>query len=275
MNHTMLFDMHTHSQNSHDSICPVKDTALAAIKNNISAFAVTDHCDIEFYTESDIPTCIKNSIKETEEASILFKDKVKILKGIEIGEGIWNKKYTDEIINSCKYDVIIGSVHAARYKQYLNPYSIIDFSKMDIKEIENYLSLYFEDVLSTVKEVPCDIMAHLTCPLRYITGKYNIKIDMTKYKNKIFEILKYIINNSIAMEINTSSVSTTHRCFMPDEWIIKKFKDMGGYLVTLGSDSHIAQNVGKDFDKAILLLKNYGFENYYYYENRKSIPCKI
>ena len=62
---------------------------------------------------------------------------------------------------------------------------------------------------------------------------------------------------------------------MPDEWIIRKYREMGGYLVTVGSDAHIPQNVGKNFEKAIDMLRKLGFENYYYYENRIGIQCKI
>ncbi len=77
-------------------------------------------------------------------------------------------------------------------------------------------------------------------------------------------------------------MKSTHRGYVrnltalcPDEWIIKRFKELGGYLVTLGSDAHIPQNVGKGFDRAIETLKKYGYEKYFYYKNRKSTECKI
>lgn len=267
-----LCDMHVHSQNSHDSTCSVIDAAGACIKNNVSVFAVTDHCDIQYYLERDMLSCIKNSIEDAEREAENFSGKVEILKGIEIGEGIWNKKYTDEILGRYDFDVILGSVHAVRYQNYTAPYSTIDFSKMKHEELDEYLKTYFDEVFEMLEQIPCDIMAHLTCPLRYINGKYNMNIDVTKYKDKICRILEYIIAHSVAMELNTSGGCGD---FMPDEWIVKMFKDMGGYLITLGSDAHISENVGKDFEKAIGLLKKYGYKNYYYYQNRKNIQCGI
>lgn len=267
--HNVLCDMHIHSQSSHDSTSRVTDIAEACIKNNVSVFAITDHCDIQYYVERDMPLCMKNSYEETLEASRIFDGRVKILKGIEVGEGIWNREYTKEILEKHDYDVVIGSVHAVRYKNYTDPYSIIDFSEMEMNEIYEYLSMYFDEMLEMIKSIPIDIMAHMNCPLRYINGKFGRNANILRFEDKINKILDYIIEHSIAFEINTSVLNTYN------ESIIENFKNKGGYLVTIGSDSHIPENVGKDFDKAINLLKKYGFKRYYYYEKRKSIPCEI
>ena len=134
---------------------------------------------------------------------------------------------------------------------------------------------YFDDVFTTLTTLPCDIMAHLTCPLRYINGKYNRSISSRDYEEQITKILEYIIKNSIAMEINTSGIGTAFNTLMPDEWIIKKYYEMGGYLITLGSDAHISENIGNGFNEAIAFLKETGFKKCYYYKNRKAIAYDL
>ena len=275
MSDLILCDMHVHSKSSHDSLASVCDTAIFAINNNASAFAITDHCDIEFFNEHNVFSLIESSFNETTEALTKFKDKIKILRGVELGEAIWNMDYTNKILNFFDFDVVIASVHAVRYKNYTAPYSTLDFSKMSKQDIDGYMNVYFDDVLKTVKCVSCDIIAHLTCPLRYINGKYGLNIESKKYESKIIPILKYIIDNSIAMEINTSGIGSAYDCFLPENWIIEKFKEMGGYLVTLGSDAHISENLCKDFQIAISTLKKFGFTDYYYFENRKAIKCSM
>ena len=270
-----LCDMHIHSQSSHDSEAKTADIANAACEKEISAIAITDHCDIQYFVERDMPGCISASISETEQTAKAFGGKTDILKGVELGEGLWNEQYAKEIINLTDFDVIIGSVHAVRFGNTDIPYSLINFAEMTAEELDGYLNTYFDDVFKMVNQGLCDIMAHLTCPLRYINGKYKCGVSSARYEEKINAILEYIIKNSIAMEINTSGVCTEFNSFMPDEWIIKRFKELGGYLVTLGSDAHIPQNVGKGFDKAIETLKKYGYEKYFYYKNRKSTECKI
>ena len=270
-----LCDMHIHSVSSHDSSASVLETATECIKKGVFAFAITDHCDIEYYKEQNVFSLTEASFKETTEASELFSDRIKILRGVEIGEAIWSKEYADEILSSFDFDVVIGSVHAVRYKNYTMPYSVIDFSKMSFEDINGYMEKYFDDLFETVKTADFDIMAHLSCPLRYINGKYGLNVDLKRYESKILPLLKHIVDNGIAMEINTSGIGSAYDCFMPENWIIERFKEMGGYLITLGSDAHVSQNAAKDFDKAIAFLQKLGFTGYYYYKNRKAVKCRI
>lgn len=62
---------------------------------------------------------------------------------------------------------------------------------------------------------------------------------------------------------------------MPDIPIIKRYKELGGYLLTLGSDAHIAKCIAHGFDYALSELSRLGFKNIYYYKNRKPIPQEI
>lgn len=275
MERTILCDMHVHSQSSHDSLAPVIETAKACAEKGISAFAVTDHCDIQYYDTQNVPFIVNSSVLETQDAAKQFEGKVKILTGVEIGEGIWHIPHTQEIIASHKFDVVISSVHAVRYKDYTDPYSTIDFSKMEKGDLDGYLRTYFEDLYEMVSTLDFDIMAHLTCPLRYINGKYGLGVDVTCYKAQIDKILDLVVEKGVSMEINTSGIGTAYGTYMPDPWIIKAYREKGGCLVTLGSDAHTPENVGKGFDSAISLLKEYGFDSYYYYQDRKPVRIEI
>ena len=270
-----MFDMHTHSHNSHDGSCSVLKLAESAAEKNISAFAITDHCDIQYYIEDDVKSRIAGSLREADEANRLFNGKPEILKGLEIGESILNRENTEDILSTHCYDVVIGSVHEVSYRNYDYPYAQIDFSKFSDEELFGFMTMYFDDVLKTLKTLSCDVMAHLTCPLRYINGKFGRNISSRDYEEQITEILEYIIKNSIAMEINTSGTGTAFNSLMPDEWIIKKYYEMGGFLITLGSDAHISENIGNGFEKAIAFLKETGFKKCYYYKNRKAIAYDL
>ena len=271
----MLCDMHVHSQSSHDSTAPVMQTAQACVEKGIGVLAITDHCDIQLCKEQNILELVRRSFTETEQTAKAFEGKVKILKGIEVGEGIWNLGYTAEVLNSFDFDVVIGSVHGVRYEGYFDSYSTIDFSKMSKAQLSGYMAKYFDEVLEMLHTTSCDIMAHLTCPLRYINGKYGLGINSLDYRVQIEKILDHVVENSIAMEINTSGIGSFYGQLMPEPWIIKRFKEKGGYLITLGSDAHMSKNVGNGFDMAISLLKSYGFDSYYYFENRKAIRCQF
>lgn len=271
----MRFDMHTHSESSHDSVCPVSEMARAAEERGLSGFAVTDHCDIEFYETQDLKKIVNQSVTDAKKTD--KTGNLKVLHGVEIGEFIWHYDVANEILEKQDFDVVIGSVHAVRFDGYEMPYSQIDFSKMEKKTIENYMEKYFDDMVEMIENCDIDILAHMTCPLRYINGKYQRGIDSRKYEDKIKKILEYIIKKDIALEINTSCVyeGSAYCEFMPEEWIIKLYKSMGGYLITTGSDAHIAENSANSFDKLYTFLAESGFEKAYYFENRKPVGYSV
>lgn len=274
MKKQVFFDMHTHSESSHDSVCPVSDMKKSAKEKGISGFAVTDHCDIEYYDTIDLHRCVEKTFEGVENSK---DDEIKIFKGIEIGEGFWHPEITEEILKNYKFDVVIGSVHAVKYPGYEMPYSQIDFSKMGKKTAEKYFDKYFDDVIYMIENCEFDVLAHLTCPLRYINGKYNLGLKSDMYTEKIEKILDRIIEKSIALEVNTSCVfdGSGYNEFLPSEDIIKMYKEKGGHLITVGSDAHIKENCGNNFEKLFAILKTIGFENAYYYEKRKPIPYPI
>lgn len=265
------YDMHVHSQNSHDSRASISETAEVCKIKGLSGFAVTDHLDVQHYHGQDISGHITASVREAEAAAQEYADQVRILRGVEIGEGIWHKDYVKDLLKKQNFDVVLGSVHAVRYKDMHMAYSGIDFGVMSDEDIDGYLRLYFDEVMTMLDTIPCDIVTHLTCPLRYINEKYKRGVDMTKYEPQIEAILRRIIDRALVLEVNTSCDGF----YMPDERIVKKYHDMGGSLITLGSDAHVAQNLGKSFDKALGLLKKLGFRHCYYFENRIGIPYTI
>ncbi len=269
-----IADMHTHSVNSHDSVCEIEDMCLSQIQKGTKIFAVTDHCDVFSYKDYDIYTPIKNSVDTVRALNKKYDGKCLILSGVEISEGFWYNREYEKIYSMLPYDVILGSVHCVKYKDLETPYSGIDFLKLKSEQIYSYMNCYFNDMLDMISTTDFDILAHMTCPLRYITGKYGIKVDLSAFDGLITEILKAIIKKGIALEVNTSGYAAL-KDSIPDREILKKYFDMGGYLITLGSDAHIAENASFCFYEAINTLKEIGFKNIYYYKNRKAYQINI
>lgn len=266
--YTSVADMHTHSLHSHDSECPIEEMCISQISKGTKIFAVTNHCDIYSFNDYDIYTPLIKCKKEIELLNKKYGDKCLILSGIEISEGFWYPKEYKKARNLVPYDVIIGSVHCVKYKDLTMAYSKINFSNLSQEIIYEYLDCYFNDIIKMLEFMEFDILGHLTCPIRYIKGKYGINIDLERYNAKICKILNMIIEKKIALEVNTSSYNILND-FMPSEEILKIYYSMGGELVTLGSDAHISQNASVNFETAIKTLKKIGFESICYFKERK------
>jgi histidinol-phosphatase (PHP family) len=113
-----------------------------------------------------------------------------------------------------------------------------------------------------------DSLGHLTYPVRYICGKYGKKLDMTVFSEVIDEILVTLIKNNKALEINTSGCRQKLNATMPDESIVKRYKELGGKLITVGSDAHYAEHLGADIDKAYEIALRCGFTEVAVYQDR-------
>ena len=273
-NRGLRADMHTHSENSHDSQCPVEEMVHSQIRQGTQVMAVTDHIDSSYADHYDAFTPIKNAYDTVQEMNEKYGDQITVLSGVEIGEGIWAPEAYKKVSSLCDYDVVLGSVHILMEEGFTDPYAKIDFSEMEDSEIERFLNVYFDDMLTTIDTIDFDILCHLTCPLRYITGKYGRKVELAPWSDKIDEILKRIIKKGIALEVNTSAFDTLND-YMPTIEILQRYYDLGGYLITLGSDAHVSKNASIHFDKAIDTLKEIGFRNIFMYKNRKADQITI
>ena len=271
----VLCDMHVHSDHSHDGKSSLEELIAESIRRGISVLAITDHCDVEYYLPWDQRSVIRGSVSEVEALAPRAADRLTLLTGIEIGEGIWSPEHTEEILGDHRYDVVIGSVHAVRYGTLTDPYSKIDFATLSEEALHGYLCAYFEDLYEMVETSPCDVVAHLTCPLRYINGIYRRNVDVRRYEMQIERVLRSIIAKGRALEVNTSGVGSAYGTFMPDAWIVRRYFELGGRRITLGSDAHTAERLAAGFDEALTLLSSCGFDTYYYYRDRRPVPCPI
>ena len=269
-----IADMHTHSEYSHDSSCPIEEMRKAQVEKGTNIFAVSDHFDTYAYKDYDIFTPIQKSFETVAKINEREEGKTLLLAGIEISEAFWHPNLYEKIKKLCDYDVVLGSVHFVRFDKIPVPYSIFDFSSTNKETRDAFLCAYFDDMEKLIDFTDMDILTHLTCPIRYITGKFGFAISMEKYQEKIDRILEKIISRNIALEINTSTFSKMGS-FMPDEKIAKRYFDLGGRLLTLGSDAHQSENASGYFNDALQMLKTIGFPNIYYYKKRKAFPLPL
>ncbi len=270
-----ICDMHTHSNNSFDALNSVDEMCQSAINKGLYAISITDHCEAPMIKEGKLcrfgyfDELIPKSNMETMRAKEKYSSEIKVLCGIELGEPMHDEKCTQKALSYGEYDFILASVHNLRG---MEDFYYIDFSAVDIKKI---LNLYFDELAETANFNNFDSLAHLTYPLRYIKEKTGVIPDLTEYQNKIDLIYNTLIKNNKALEINVSGLYKGLGTTLPDETQIKRFRELGGKYITLGSDSHSSEYVGKDIDQGIELAKKCGFTHYTIYEKRRPILIEI
>lgn len=213
---------------------------------------------------------IAASIREAKAARERFGDGVQVLCGVEASEYFEDSGITRRLLALADYDVVIASVHRLEYRQWADFYSKIDFGEaFSERALEGWLAAYFESLLRVAEEADYDSLAHLTCPLRYINGKYRRNIGLEGHRAIVDEILRCVIRREKSLEINTSGVCGVYDSLMPDLSIIGRYFDLGGRLVTLGSDAHTPDRVGNAFGETADILSKIGFRGYCCYVQRR------
>lgn len=270
-----ICDLHTHSNNSFDAQNTVDDMCLSAINKGISVIAITDHCEApgikigKNYEYGHFDKLIPKSLNDTTLARDKYADKIKVLRGLELGEPMHDFECTNRALSYGETDYIIASVH---YIRGYEDFYYVDFNENNVKPI---LKEYFNELAETATFKHFDTLAHLTYPLRYIKNKLGYIVDLSEYQNEIDEVYKNLIANNKALEINTSGLYKGLGITLPDELQIRRFKELGGKYITIGSDSHCKEDVGKSIEEGILLAKKCGFEYYTIFENHKPILINI
>ena len=264
-----MFDLHVHSKNSHDSKQTLPEICESAIEKGIQGVAICDHADVWFFDKDGTENCIALCMQEINEARARYGDRLEIFKGIEMAEYLDDPERAERLLLAHPYDVVLGSVHSIRYEDITDAYSRIDFSEMPKEKILGFLRVYLEKMSSMVEKTDFDVLTHLTCPLRYINGKYERNIDMMYFKNEIGDILKEIIRKDIPLEINTSGIGSFYGEYMPDAAILRLYADLGGRYMALGSDAHASQYIGNAFGEAGALLRSLGLREYAVFRKRK------
>lgn len=257
-----LFDSHVHSDNSHDGEHSITFLCENAEQKNLMGLCITDHYELDQnLAQADL--CLRNSFMETGKARQAFDYRLLVMNGIEMGQAIQNKEKAQEILRRYRFDFVLGSLHFIRG---MDDFAYIDFSDLDVDVI---LTRYFEEILELCQWGQFDSLAHLTYPLRYITGQYHIPVDLSRYDSIIDEILRTLAQKGLGLEINTAGLRREIGQTAPTLPYIKRFRQLGGEILTFGSDAHRAQDLGAGLDTAIEMAKEAGFSYFAFFKKRE------
>lgn len=257
----MLYDSHMHTTNS-DGKSDVVEMCQAALKMGVAGITITDHADMNFYESRDTYNRIKRANEENRQAQEAYRGRLEVLCGVELGEYLYAPENAQKILGLTDYDCILCSVHLVPAARWDKPYNRISFSEDGTdEELRDYLRLYFDLLSDTMDAFDFDVLAHLACPVRYMTTKHGRPTNVLEFEPKIREILQKVIDRNIALEWNTAGLRQ-------NEEIFSIYYQMGGRLVTIGSDAHTHEGIARGFEQAQTFLKQCGFHHYHYFKNR-------
>lgn len=262
-------DCHLHSRHSGDSTAPMEEMILRGIDLGLSTMCFTEHNDFCYPDTPDGPGSIfllnaDSYLYELISLKEKYADRIQILFGVELGLQPEAECFRKNAVfaKSYDFDFIIGSSHICHERDPYYP----DFYEGRSEE-EAYRE-YFSSILENIKKFQnFDVYGHLDYVVRYGPCKdKNYSYD--RYQDVLDPILQALIDNEKGLEVNTGGLKSGLRDLHPCADILKRYRALGGELVTVGSDAHKPEDVAAHFDRAGQFLKNCGFSYYCVYEKR-------
>ena len=261
-----MFDYHMHSRVSFDGKSDALDMALAAKERGLKEICFTDHIDHEINVEKEIMVFDQQVYNET--YTNLEVAGLKIRHGVEYGLKVGCTEQIRQDLKRYPFDFVLGSVHFVKEEDvYLEPYWVG-------KNLQEAYKEFMEETLLCVQEhEDFDALGHLTFICKGRGNPYKELLHYKDHREIVDEILRELARKGKGMEINTSGVD---RCggFLPTADFFRRFKELGGEIVTIGSDSHNVERVGQYSKEACEIFKEI-FGYVCTFENRQPIFHKL
>lgn len=248
-----LADFHTHTRFSPDSEADARDMALAARQAGLDALCLTDHLDFLDFQGSFVG--LGGHVMPfypPEELPALTPPGLKLYSGVELGEPWADPALADQVAACPGLDFILGSAHNLDPDHGGQDFYFVHY---DSEETCYRVLNAYVGRLEALSTMLCfDSLAHIIYPLRYMNDRDGNQVSLEPYYPRLEAIFRTLAAQGRSIELNTT------RGQQVDPWrpILALYKDCGGALVTLGSDAHTPQDVGKGIAQGAALLKEYG-----------------
>lgn len=251
----MYADLHIHTAFSCDSDADMEQYVVQAIDKKMQMICFTDHVDLNPHDYGYLYYKPKEFLEMCHRLKAKYGHLIRIGAGMEFGEPHLYQEQLKEL-SAYPYDFIIGSIHWIRDM-------FPDEKTRTWYSAKEFFSIYWEEMLRTVKHGGFDALGHVDFPKRYYGELYYSEA-------KIREIYNRLLEQDMVIEINTSSLRKGLSETMPGLELLEIYKDCGGRYVTIGSDAHEVRDIGADNEIAQKLIRDFGLQEVVY-EQRKQI----
>lgn len=270
----MFCDYHVHTYYSDDSVYRMEDVIRDAIGLGMAEICFTDHVDYGIKVDPE------NLSEEQKVGKILNVDypayfaelahlqakyagKIVIRAGLEFGMQTHTIADFQKLFNRFELDFVILSCHQVGDKEFWTQ----DFQTG--KSQKEYNDRYYQEILAVISRYKdYSVLGHLDLIKRYDNvGDYPFEDT----RAIITKILKQVIEDGKGIEVNTSSHRYGLKDLTPSRDILELYRELGGKIVTIGSDSHEKHHLGAYIQDTKLELKALGYEKYCTFDRMQPI----
>jgi histidinol-phosphatase (PHP family) len=255
-------DYHLHTRYSVDSRMPMEAACETAIELGVPEICFTEHVDLVpddpdagFFDPAPY-------FAELGRCRERFAGRLTIRAGAEFGESHRIRAQQDELTATYPFDFIIGSLH------WVGSQSVMGLDYFEGRTRREAYEAYFAELLSLIREGDFDVLGHLDVPKRYEYPAHG-RFDSAKFAEEIRGVLAACIARGVGIELNTGSMRRTEGDPSPSPEVLAWYRELGGEILTLGSDGHRPAHMAHNFSHALDMIRAAGFTHLTTFEGRK------
>ncbi len=274
--HLWLADSHVHSTYSCDARSTIVEMCQQAVELGLRSICFTEHLDLDPRDDGYRYFRPEAYFAEIEAARARFRGQLAIGAGVEV---CYQSRREDEIaawLERWPFDFVLGSVHIVDHGDdwvmVPDRASMLAWSaRRSLREA--YLP-YFEELRRAAASGFFDALAHLDLVKRYGALVYG-PFDSAAFADELDAVLKAAIARGTAIEINTSGLFQPAEETFPGLDTVRRYRELGGRVLTIGSDSHDIHQLGRGLDVAIAQARAAGFAEIACFSQRQPRLCPL
>lgn len=269
----IISDSHLHTAFSTDSEAPMEAMVQKGIALGLSTMCFTEHNDYDIpapFAETDFALDYESYFEAFETLREKYDGQIELLLGVEQGIQPHIKPWLDEFREKYidRFDFLISSCH---FVGGYDPYYPTIFEHMSVEEM---LTLYFDTILQNIQVFPeFQTLGHIDYVYRYINP--HIDFSYKDHGEVIDEILKILIDRGQSLEVNSAGLKAGLGYPHPHKTILLRYRELGGELITIGSDAHAPNQIAWEFHLLPDYLKSLGFQYYTLYKKKQPTMIKL
>lgn len=257
-----ITEYHCHSTISPDGHNTMAEMALAAADAGVDELCFTDHIETLPWVRWNEPPLPKGSYdwsamqRQFAEAQRAAGGRIRLHMGVEMGEGSYHPDVADSFLAAAPQapDFVIGSIHAIRMGDgwFVDPCFIESCDEDYWYEVT---SCYVDELAHLLDWGNFHVVGHLTLPERYAKERLGLTLRFDRYEEQLRAILRRVVETGHGIELNTNR---GHEPLPGERWL-RMYRELGGEIITLGSDAHTPQHLGCAMERGQELLSHCGF----------------
>ena len=253
------------------------EMAEAAVRLGVDELCFTDHVEPLHWLRWNDPPREKGSydwpamVRQFEDAKAALGDRIRLRMGAELGECVAAFDVADSFLDTApQLDFTIGSVHVYRLESGVWD----DFCWVESDDPARWdwiAGRYLDELEKMVSWGRFTVLGHLTLPERYAWERHRVALNFDRYEERLRSILKAAVDRGLGIELNSNRGNAP----LPGEKWLKIYRELGGEIITLGSDAHRPQHIACAMEERQELLKACGFAAFCTFDAGKPVFHKL